>query len=134
MDEGAKRVVILAVNHLPQLQSLDLSFNRLTETAMTHFIPLLEKDTFRYLAIVGNNEAATLNGIRALTTGIGKRSPLRGRSLENTAALLSKVIWIPQQWLEGLEKKASLPITTINSHKAYYNYKNTEIPKIEGDS
>lgn len=49
---------------------LDLSLNRLPETTLPSFIPLLQREDFNWLDITTNSGADSMEGIRNLTTAM----------------------------------------------------------------
>jgi Leucine-rich repeat (LRR) protein len=109
-DEGAKILgELFEESNLEKLKILDISSNRISERGLLYFTPLLERPNFKYLAIYGN-EGATQEGVSKL------RRRLKSYGVKGS---LSKIIWVPEEWIDDAEEKGNLC-----SHHAevYRNY------------
>lgn len=123
-DNSIPKILGLVQNYLPNLEILDLSFNSITEEGLPYFIPLLLKSKFLYLDIVGNTGAASIDGIRNLVTAYNQQYPTLSSSYshnERISNFLSKVIWLPESWLDAQNTLRNVSQSQIGSHKEYYN-------------
>lgn len=88
LDPGAESLKrkIWDPGKLPQLKELDLSFNRISSTGLSFLTPLLERESFEFLNIVGNPEATIES--RHYFTHLGLNS-------------LGELIWTLEKFIEG---------------------------------
>lgn len=122
-DNGIPAIVNFVKNNMPNLKVLDLSFNRISENGIKPFAPLLINDEFKYLNIVGTGGASSIDGIRNLITELESNTPLSRGTYEHNqeiSSYISKVIWLPEGWLDGENTKKNVPQSHIKSHKRYY--------------
>lgn len=129
-DNSVPKILRMVQNSLPNLEILDLSFNSISEEGLPQFIHLLLKRNFLYLNIVGNTGAASIDGIRNLVTAYNQQYPSLSGSYshsEQISNFLSKVIWLPESWLNAKNTLRNVSQSQIESHKEYYKKYNTDI-------
>lgn len=103
------------ISALPDsVKILDLSLNRLPETALPSFIPLLQKETFDWLDITTNSGADSMEGIRNLTAAMS--------GLDNSLKIkyLGKVIWVRKEHLKTADERCILVQPFLSFHQRYY--------------
>jgi hypothetical protein len=71
---------------LPNLNELNLSFNRITAKSLNEFLPLLKREKFRYLNLVGN--AAVSVDVEPFFSEIERE-------------YLKKIIIVPSFWIDS---------------------------------
>lgn len=107
----------------PKLEILDFSLNRLTEECLPYFLPLLLKDSFKYLDISINSGADSLEGMRLLSS----RMEEKGIVQVDQVNIFKKIIWAPKSHIideEGkIRENVFLPKTYVDAHKDYYENK-----------
>ncbi len=122
-SKGAKQLTSwLKDDHLPNLQELNLSYNRIQSDIMPDFEELLQRNNFKYLNIVGNPAAS-----------------IDSKEYFNTLCLesLLKIIWIPEALIEEENWKTIIAKRLeaspydkggiIHAHKSYYNNKKSPL-------
>lgn len=106
------------ISALPDsVKILDLSLNRLPETALPSFIPLLQRETFDWLDITTNSGADSMEGIRNLTTAMS------GLSTDLKIKYLGKVIWVRKEHVGSVAERRILVEPFVSHHQRYYEEK-----------
>jgi hypothetical protein len=99
---------------LPNLQIIDLSFNKLKEDSLIYFSDLLLRDNFKYLVIYGNEGADSKQALQSVDKELSARlNAADGRSYQH----LRKIIWVPENSLNENNKDRYY---NSKSHKKYY--------------
>lgn len=118
-EEKAAIFTNLLVSRFTQLTILDLSLNRLPESALYFFLPLLTSENFKYLDVHINSGADSLNAIRILAERIGfdNEAGTNVLTTEKQKEIFKKIIWLPE---ESLCSPPPIPSCYVEAHKSYY--------------
>lgn len=108
----AGQVVGAVVQKFPNLEVLDLSLNRLPENALPSFLPLLEKESFKFLDVRINSGANSLAGLQYLADSLTDNNISR----EMQVPILRKIIWLSEDFLE----RVNIPQIYKDAHRDYY--------------
>lgn len=119
-DKSTETISAFVKNYLPSLEILDLSYNRFSEKAMKHFMPILLKENFQYLVMTGNDGASSMEGLKELVSSLATKFPQSSSSPQLINNYLTKVIWIPEAWLNDTSVKMLSP-DLIKSHRQFFN-------------
>lgn len=122
-DPGIPTIVRFINKKLPNLEVLDLSLNRFSEKITGDFSQLLINNNFKYLDVVGTGGASSIEGIQTLLSELEKKTPFSRGTYEHNQEIsnyISKVIWLPEIWLDGENTQRNVPKAHIESHKNYY--------------
>lgn len=100
---------------LPSLHTVDITTDKhYIAGALKHFLPLLRRDSFRYLVAI----CATLD--RKEIETLGEEMANHHMPLDQQAKVYEKIIWITEPGLKGDFVKSEIPALYLESHARYY--------------
>jgi hypothetical protein len=120
-NHGALKITQLAEKMI-NLEELNLSSNQMGEEILVEFAPLLLRTKFKYLNVVRNNGAGSIDAVTALASKLDELIPNDSMELHKAKlnVCLSKIIWIPNNKIETPSMLGGIPTASIKAHKKYY--------------
>ena len=126
LDDACTEALLSALSdetaNMHHLAALDLTNNRITRKGLLTLAPLFIRNDFEWLVVPAND--FEIDDIRSLFSDLETmaqkvREETGGEWQELLDHWLSKVIWVPETFIDYIDRLPIIP-SSINSHLKYY--------------